>query len=178
MQQTIGESFPLTSTYTGTFQTVWDPLMAQKHAVNQPPQGSFTSKTTFSIVLVVMDDKHCFSVVVSRAPSLFRHLSMTLSYSLKMACFQEHNMWDLSPMSLWQKKPFPLCRELRGPFPGVRLSTEQSLHLPVVQHKDNCEHLWKYGTLKPLVPVLYSKVIVLNPEKVDSCVKMTLVRYN
>lgn len=57
-------------------------------------------------------------------------------------------------------------------------SKEQSLHLPVVKHKDNCEHLWKYGTSKPLVPVLYSRVIVLNPEKVDSSVKMTLVLYN
>lgn len=102
MQRMIGELFLLTSTYTGTFQTIRDPLMASKHVEIQPPQSSLTVPKLHSLL------SSC-------------HLSIALSYSLKMACFQEHNMWDLSPMNLWQEKPFPLCRDLRRPFPGVRL---------------------------------------------------------
>lgn len=63
-----GELFLLTSTYTGTFQTVCI------EACSDPASTALThcSKTTFSIVLLaVVDAKHCISVVISsyRRPS-------------------------------------------------------------------------------------------------------------
>lgn len=103
------------------------------------------------------------------------NLSMALSYSLKMACFQEHNTWDLSPMSLWEKKPFPLCKDLRRPFPGVRLPPGSRVFIYLLSSTRTIILNTFGSTVHQNHCCLYCKDIYLNPEKVDSCVKMTLV---